>query len=156
MSINITTPNSTPPSSIPSLPSLPSIPSRPRPTHACTRCADRKVKCDRQSPCSTCVKHHVECVFNTTHTLPRKRQQRVKDQILLDRLRYYEGLLKEQGIDPNKLPDSPESGSEPSDLPISQHLPSPTPSHPPFDPRERVYKTQMVHGRQGTFKFVDK
>lgn len=72
-----------------------------RPTYSCGRCIDRKVKCDRQQPCSACQKHKVDCVFNTSHP-PRKRQKRAKDQILEDRLQYYEKLLRKHGIDPER------------------------------------------------------
>jgi hypothetical protein len=81
-----------------------------RPTYSCIRCADRKVKCNRERPCSACVKHNVDCVFNTSQP-PRKRHKRVIDQVLTDRLRHYEALLQEHGIDPRKLhvPETPES-----------------------------------------------
>ena len=81
-----------------------------RPTYSCVRCAERKVKCDRQRPCSNCVKHHVDCVFNASRP-PRKQRRRVNDQILTDRLRRYEALLRDQGFDPSKLPDAPDPGS---------------------------------------------
>ncbi|KAH8200862.1 hypothetical protein TruAng_004948 [Truncatella angustata] len=51
-----------------------------RPTYSCIRCADRKVK-----------------------------HKRVKDQALTDRLKVYEALLREKGIDPCKLPDTPDT-----------------------------------------------
>lgn len=75
-------------------------------TYACVRCADRKVKCNRERPCSTCVKHNVECVYNAS-TQPRKRHKRVKVQALADRLKQYEALLQEKGIDLDRLPETP-------------------------------------------------
>ena len=131
-----------------------SVPSRP--TYSCIRCADRKVKCDRQKPCSNCVKHNVDCLFHPPQPL-RKRHKRVKDQILTERLRHYEALLQERGIDPSKLPDTPDSGSSPA----SSHTVSVVPTDAQFtsflessDPR-CINKTQVVHS-QGRFKFVDK
>jgi hypothetical protein len=79
-----------------------------RPTYSCIRCAERKVKCDRQRPCSACIKHNVECVRNPSRP-PQRRPKRVKDQVLIDRIRLYETLLQHNGIDPNKLPDTPDS-----------------------------------------------
>jgi hypothetical protein len=73
-----------------------------RPTFACIRCAERKVKCDRQRPCSTCTKHNADCVFNATKS-PRKKHKRVKVQVLADRLHQYEALLQKHGIDQNEL-----------------------------------------------------
>jgi hypothetical protein len=77
-------------------------------TFACIRCAERKVKCDRQRPCSACTKHNAECVFNDTKPT-RKRQRRVKVQALADRLNQYEALLQEHGIDTKQLPGSTDS-----------------------------------------------
>jgi hypothetical protein len=70
---------------------------------ACIRCAERKVKCDRQKPCSACAKHNVDCVFNTTKP-PRKKRKRVKVQVLVDRLNQYEALLQKHGINPDEFP----------------------------------------------------
>ena len=128
-----------------------------RPTHSCIRCANRKVKCDRQRPCSACVKHKDDCVFNLSQP-PRKKHKRVKDQFLTDRLRLYEALLQEQGIDPSKLLDTP----DPEPRGISGHtavVPNEfrlqTPSSTESETGRCVNKTQVVHG-QGRFKFVDK
>lgn len=130
-----------------------------RPTSSCIRCADRKVKCDRQIPCSACVKHNVDCVFNPSQP-PRKRPKRVKYQILIDRLRHYEGLLQGQGIDPSKPPDNPGSAprrrSSHTRAVVPKEFPLQTPSSPESKPsRGIINKTQVVHG-QGRSKFVDK
>lgn len=128
-----------------------------RPTFACIRCADRKVKCDRQRPCSTCVKHNVECVFNPVQP-PRKRHMRVNTQILTDRLKHYEALLQEKGVDPRKLPDT--SHSEQHQKPsrtepdISNEAQLQTPSSIESPPNRSINKTQVVHG-QGRSQFVD-
>ena len=133
-----------------------SVPSRA--IHSCIRCADRKVKCDRQRPCSACVKHNVACVFNPSPP-PRKRHRRVKDQILTDRLRHYEALLQEQGIDPSKLPDTPNSeprrGSSHTVATVPQEFQLQTPSSIESKPSRSVSKAQVVYG-QGRFKFIDK
>jgi hypothetical protein len=77
---------------------------RARSTYSCTRCAGRKVRCDRQKPCSACVKHDADCHYPPSHP-PRRRRKRIKVQTLTDRLKHYEVLLQERGIDPNNLPD---------------------------------------------------
>lgn len=129
-----------------------------RPTYSCIRCADRKVKCDRQKPCSACVKHNVDCVFNPSRP-PRKRHRRVEDQILTDRLRHYEALLQEQGIDPSKLPDTPDSEprsrSSHTEVVAAKELQLQNFSFIGSEPSQRINKTQVVHG-QGRSKFVDK
>ncbi|KAL8695779.1 MAG: hypothetical protein Q9224_003165 [Gallowayella concinna] len=114
-----------------------------RPTYSCIRCAERKVKCDRQKPCSACVKYNVDCVFNPLR--PRKEQRRVKNQILVDRLKHYEALLSEQGLDPTSLPHTPDP---------DPHFQPPTPSSVDLEPTRCINKTQVVHS-QGRSKFVD-
>src|SRR4051812_15848462 len=85
-----------------------------RTTYACIRCAERKVKCDRQRPCGACLKHNMDCVFNAPK-LPRKKHKRVKVQLLADRLNLYESLLQEHGIDASKLPTVTQLPSRSSD-----------------------------------------
>ncbi|KAL2866474.1 Zn(II)2Cys6 transcription factor domain-containing protein [Aspergillus lucknowensis] len=43
-------------------------PSKPRPITSCSACRIRKVKCDRASPCASCVARHTpnECTYATT------------------------------------------------------------------------------------------
>jgi hypothetical protein len=130
-----------------------------RPTYSCVRCSDRKVKCNRQKPCSACVKHNVQCVFRPLQP-PRKRHKRVKDDILNDRLKRYEALLQEQGIDPNGLPDisEPEQRRKPSRSKVAapeKGLQVPTPASITSEPERSITKTQLLHG-QGRSKFVDK
>ena len=128
-----------------------------RPTFACIRCADRKVKCDRQRPCSACVKHNVECVFNPVPP-PKKRQKRVNTQILASRLKYYEALLQEKGVDPGKLPDPPHLEQHQKPSPTrpdgSNDAQLQTPSSLDSPPNLAINKTQVVHG-QGRSQFVD-
>lgn len=83
-----------------------------RPTFSCIRCAERKVKCDRQKPhCSACAKHNVDCNFNASKPT-QKKQKRIKVQVLTDQLKRYEDLLIKNGIVPSntvndELPDRP-------------------------------------------------
>ena len=131
-----------------------------RPTYSCVRCAERKVKCDRQKPCSACVKHNVDCVFNTSQP-PRKRHKRV--QILTDRLKHYEALLQEQGINANQLSDTPSSGQDrvsqntaPAVMTeVQLQTPSSIDSESTTQYPARYHKSQVVHG-QGRSKFVEK
>ncbi|KAF5628690.1 Nit-4-like protein [Fusarium sp. NRRL 25303] len=58
---------------------------KPRVAKACETCRRRKRKCDGNSPCSSCVKNNIECVY----VLERKRKQRdselvsnLEDQVL--------------------------------------------------------------------------
>ena len=130
-----------------------------RPTHSCVRCADRKVKCDRQKPCSACVRHNVECVFSPSQP-SRNRHRRHQDQVLADRLRQYETLLQEAGIDPAKVQGTPAPEPTPnSNHHVAEEVPEVfqlrTPSSIESDPGHRTSKTQILRDR-GRFQFVDK
>ncbi|KAB5559631.1 fungal-specific transcription factor domain-containing protein [Coniochaeta sp. 2T2.1] len=121
-----------------------------RPTFACIRCAERKVKCDRQRPCSACVNHKVDCVFQPPRP-PRKRHNHAREQILSDRLKYYEALLQQQGIDPGNSAKSPEhSNADPrhvSSLPVAAHQhssPQETPSSPRSSATGAVSRTRII------------
>jgi hypothetical protein len=58
---------------------------------ACADCQRRKKRCDKQSPCSNCVKHNVPCIPSSPAP-PRKRRQPMKE--LLERLAACEERLK--------------------------------------------------------------
>lgn len=82
-----------------STPAMGQKPSIPYPKkHPCVLCQQRKVKCDRNDPCSNCVKARTECVQPSTD-LPRKRKRRFPETELLARLRKYEEYFKENGLD---------------------------------------------------------
>jgi hypothetical protein len=126
-------------------------------TFSCIRCAERKVKCDRRRPCSACTKHNVECVFNSSKP-PRRKQKRVKVQVLSDRLNQYEALLQKHGIDRSELPDFAPP-SHPSQKGVAtarlDEIQSQTPSFVEPEPgrtREDVHKAN----NQDRLKFVER
>ncbi|KAM6507951.1 hypothetical protein FSOLCH5_013151 [Fusarium solani] len=90
-------------------------PSHPRPKSqrilACILCQQRKVKCDRRFPCANCVRHQVQCV-PATQTRPRRR--RFPERELLDRLRKYEDLLRQNKVKFEPLHKDPGSGEQES------------------------------------------
>jgi hypothetical protein len=63
---------------------------------ACVLCQQRKVKCDRKYPCANCVKSRVQCVPATR--VPSRRKRRFPERELLERLRKYEDLLRQNHI----------------------------------------------------------
>lgn len=65
--------------------------------HSCVLCQQRKVKCDRQKPCSNCIKARAECI-TATPSLPRRRRRKLTEIDLAARLRKYEHLLKTHGV----------------------------------------------------------
>lgn len=69
---------------------------KPKRVLACILCHQRKIKCDRKSPCSHCIKAGVQCVPAIDQ--PRPRRRRFPERILLERLRKYEDLLRQNNV----------------------------------------------------------
>ncbi|KAG0649220.1 Transcription factor vrtR1 [Hyphodiscus hymeniophilus] len=113
------------------------------------------LKCDRQRPCGTCIKHSIECVFKPPRP-PQKRHKRT--QVLTDRLRHYEALLQQQGIDPGNFTNIPATSSPPrsghTEAAAPKELQVQTPSSIDSESHGIVNKTQVIHG-QGRSKFLD-
>ena len=63
---------------------------------ACVLCQQRKVKCDRKFPCANCIKSSTQCVPATLAT--RRRRRKFPERELLERLRNYENLLRQNNI----------------------------------------------------------
>jgi hypothetical protein len=61
---------------------------------ACVLCQQRKIRCNRRSPCANCIQTGVQCV--PASLAPRRRRFAERD--LLQRLRYYEDVLRENNI----------------------------------------------------------
>jgi len=65
--------------------------------HSCVLCQQRKVRCDKQKPCANCVKAGVECRVVPPQP-PRRRKKKPHERDLIDRLRKYEALLSQHGV----------------------------------------------------------
>ncbi|RLL93538.1 hypothetical protein CFD26_100310 [Aspergillus turcosus] len=83
---------STPEQSSPRLPLRAAT--RPSRVLACVLCQHRKVKCDRGFPCANCVRAEAQCVPATQV----RRRRRFPERELLERLRRYEDLLRQNNI----------------------------------------------------------
>ncbi|EFR05469.1 fungal specific transcription factor domain-containing protein [Nannizzia gypsea CBS 118893] len=83
--------------------------------YACVLCQQRKVKCDRQSPCSGCRRYEINCIYRPPPA-PKRRKRRSPEETLLARLRKYEELLVGLGVDVNNIdenkPDNHPAASE--------------------------------------------
>lgn len=80
---------------------------------SCLRCAHRKLRCDRLSPCSRCTKNDVLCEFPPPKTEKRRRRKillassssasssasSASNNKLRARLDHYEEILKGLGVD---------------------------------------------------------
>ena len=69
---------------------------KPQRVLACVLCQQRKVKCDRKFPCSHCRRAGAQCV--PAGLVQRQRRRRFPERELLERVRYYEGLLRQHNI----------------------------------------------------------
>ena len=69
---------------------------------ACVRCSSRKVRCDKQTPCESCVRHSVQCVFPPPKISTKRKSKH--EQELEERLARYEAVLLSQGFDPRLAP----------------------------------------------------
>lgn len=180
----VTSPLSAPPSAAMDTSDLPPSDTPTRPSCSCIRCADRKVKCDRQIPCGACIKHEAECIYDPTQP-PRKRQRRHERE--LDALL---GLAQGEAIkhsDPAEPDQSSmirqrrssqeldairqrynalirEKGGASSTLldtpnsephPVARREFVQTPASMDSEPSRRINKTQVVSGL-GRSTFVDK
>lgn len=63
---------------------------------SCVTCRKRKVRCDKQQPCSNCVRARIPCQFPAPGRAPR-RPRKTPDGELLARLRKLEGVVKSLG-----------------------------------------------------------
>ena len=101
------TPEKSTPASSPAASDLPtSKAAKPQRVLACVLCQQRKVKCERKFPCSNCIKSGAKCVPASTLG-PRQRRRRFPERELLDRLRHYEDLLRENNIQFESLHKGP-------------------------------------------------
>ncbi|KAL1849629.1 hypothetical protein VTK73DRAFT_9841 [Phialemonium thermophilum] len=65
--------------------------------HSCVLCQQRKVRCDKQKPCANCVKAGVECRVVPPQP-PRRRKKKPHERDLIERLKKYEQLLSQNGV----------------------------------------------------------
>lgn len=65
---------------------------------SCVLCQQRKVRCDKNKPCGNCVKAGVECRVIPPQP-PRRRKKRISERDLVARLRKYEALLAQHGVE---------------------------------------------------------
>ncbi|KAL9585691.1 MAG: hypothetical protein Q9203_004144 [Teloschistes exilis] len=84
--------------------------SKPQRVLACILCQQRKIKCDRNFPCSNCIKSRLPCVPSTL--LQRRRKRRFPERALLDRLAKYEDLLRQNNVSFEPLHEGPAKGKE--------------------------------------------
>ena len=87
--------------------------------YSCLTCRQRKVKCDRCTPCSNCVKAEKQCSFIPPVRGKRKRTKPPRES-LHAKLKRYEELLKSYGAKFEPSGDFDDSESETTSQPDVQ------------------------------------
>ena len=80
---------------------------------SCLICRQRKVKCDRRTPCSNCVRAEKQCSFIAPVRGKRKRSRAPKEG-LHAKLKRYEDLLKAYGarLEPAEAEDGEDADAD--------------------------------------------
>ena len=111
----------------------------------CVTCARRKVKCDKQNPCSACRKARLQCTYQTP--TPRRRKRKPVEDIQ-DRLDRYERLLKTNNLLPASDDNKQSPGRSRSDGP-------PSPSSTPGGASGPQSRTGTLLAGSGKTRYVD-
>ncbi|PYI31709.1 C6 zinc finger domain protein [Aspergillus indologenus CBS 114.80] len=83
---------------------------KPQRVLSCVLCQQRKIRCDRKTPCANCLRAGADCVLAT-----RQRRRRFAERHLLERLRHYESLLRDNNIPFQPLHPSPDDPTSPGE-----------------------------------------
>ena len=121
-------------------------------TFACVRCSERKVKCNKQNPCSACISHKVQCIFRAPKPRRKRRKFSARNDLLDERLKRYEALLQEKGIDPNQFMDTSQAQNHRiiNRSGVPQHVWKLSTASTDPKPQETVFRPLLLHGQQGT------
>jgi hypothetical protein len=127
--------------------------------HSCVSCQQRKVKCDRQTPCAACVKSQVECVMRIP-LRPRRRPRKVPEAVRDARLKQYEELLKGYGANLDHVDGA--GGEERNDLSVVGQATVPVrqgfgqPASELMTPTSEDSERGRLISHDGASKFLDK
>lgn len=83
--------------------------------HSCVLCQQRKVRCDKQKPCANCVKAQVECRVVPPQP-PRRRRKKPHERDLIERLKKYESLLAQHGVNFEPIADDFKASDNADDI----------------------------------------
>ncbi|KAL4911292.1 hypothetical protein BDW74DRAFT_7306 [Aspergillus multicolor] len=115
----------------------------PSAVRSCITCRRRKVRCNKRSPCSNCVRAGVECVFPPPGRAARKlKRPPAENEALLSRLRQLENLVEAAIANPNAQPSPPQQQGDRSSGDQAKH------PQPPQDVGASDAQKCPVTGRQ--------
>ncbi|XWX01624.1 hypothetical protein V2A60_009652 [Cordyceps javanica] len=138
------------------------VPPPPLPPHAhksprvlaCVLCQHRKIKCDRNTPCSNCLKAGVTC---TPSTPAPARKRRRPNQDLQERLARCEELLKQYataGSPPSTTSNPPSVSAPPTVTPTKKEVVD-TPNSISTDSQSTVQPRFKIIQEAGVSRFMD-
>jgi hypothetical protein len=106
------------------------------PSHirSCLFCRSRKVKCDRQKPCTNCLRTGAECIYPSGPGRAPKRPRRPFDKRVLDRLADLEALVRRL--------DTTEAGSQ-----LASGSPQESPAHSATESEDQSSQIEQQFGR---------
>lgn len=125
-------------------------------SYSCLNCRQRKVKCDRRTPCSNCVKAEKQCSFIPPVRGKRKRTKPLREG-LHAKLKRYEELLKSYGakVDPSKnFDDSDSETLSRSDAELDEDAESRSKSR--YDAFELEEAKPKFITKEGTSRYFDR
>ncbi|KAG6006964.1 hypothetical protein E4U21_006584 [Claviceps maximensis] len=124
---------------------------------ACVLCQHRKIKCDRNSPCSNCIKANVSCVPSTPAPARKRRRP---NQDLQERLARCEELLKQyvDGSAPGQAPSAAPAAADQTGTPSIKEavmLDRVEPSLPTTDKSTNFKPACHMVNDDGSVRFMD-
>lgn len=132
---------------------------------SCTICRQRKVKCNRQQPCSNCVRSGCDCVFPVGRGRAPKRSRRVVEGQLIDKLARLETIIQHLATGQNSSPENaspnPEGVKSTEQSPQILHAdPAPETSVPispsPSETKRSSSNLSSLEGQLGRLVMDDK
>ena len=95
-------------------------------SRSCVTCRRRKVRCDKQQPCSNCASHRIRCEFPSSTRQKRKRRvDKPKEDVLLVQLKRLEGMVERISKDGGAGTPGGTADGEKSASPGGEARPSP-------------------------------
>ncbi len=122
---------------------------------SCILCQQRKVRCDRKSPCSVCTKARVECIFRAP-IRPGRRSKKNPEADLLARLRKYEDLLKTNGIEVDDFENEGHHSENATPTGAQETSKAPLPTGPKREKRSPEMQRGRLIVEQGVPRYIDK
>lgn len=127
-----------------------------RPGYSCLLCRQRKVRCDRRTPCSNCVKTEKECSFIPPVRGKRKRNKPPREG-LHAKLKRYEEMLKSYGATIEPSEDFNDFDSETTSQPnIDMDENDEPQSKDQSDPYALVKSKPMLITKEGTSRYFER